>query len=266
MHKVNMIARRTCLLLAVGAAAVALTTSAQAQGLDDPDGATILARATEAAGGEDWSGARTLLLEGHAEFWGPAGAAPRSRADSYTMWRVFDSQRTAAHGAEGKVRILASGAGKVLFTVGFDGATTWTERGITPKAEADAFWAANFGFGIVRHASKPGFKAERVADGGVDGHALFMVRLTDPAGAVTLFGIDQSSYAIRTLGFTTPRGWHERHYDDFVRQERPRWLQARRVTLYYNGVKSNVVYWDRYVVNGPIDETVFTPPPISASR
>jgi hypothetical protein len=251
---------------------------------DNPDAATVLQRATEAAGGDDWARARTLLLEGRAEFWGATGAAPRSRADRYVMWRVFDPGRSSAHGAEGKVRIVAQAGERLLFTVGFDGQTTWTERGITPKAEADAFWASNFGFGIIRHALAPGraegavpaasagpaagadtrlnagFKAERVADGRLDGHPLFMVRLTDPQGGVTLFGIDQQSHAIRSMGFTTPRGWHERHYDDFVRQDAPRWLQARRVTLYYNGVKANVVVWDRFVVNGPIDEAVFAPP------
>lgn len=227
---------------------------------DDPDGATVLRRATEAHGGSDWAQARTLMLSGRAEFWGPNGAAPRSRADRYVMWRVFEPDRSAAHGAEGKVRIVAEAQGKVLFTVGFDGETTWTERGVTPKAEADTFWASNFGFGIIRHAGKPGFKAERVADGRVDGHALYMVRLTDPQGGVTLFGIDQASHAIRTMGFMTPRGWHERHYDDFVSQASPRWLQSRRVTLYYNGVKANVVFWERFEVNGAIDPALFTPP------
>jgi hypothetical protein len=224
------------------------------------DGPAVLRRATAAAGGEDWANARTLMLVGRAEFWGAGGAAPRSRADAYVMWRVFDPARAAAHGAEGKLRIIATSGGRPLFTVGFDGQTTWTERGITPAAEAEAFWASNFGFGIIRHALKPGYKAERVADRGLDGHALYMVRLTDPAGGVTLFGVDQASHAIRLMGFTTPRGWHERHYDDFVAQDNPRWLQARRVTLYYNGVKQNEVFWDRFVVNGPVDDAVFAPP------
>ena len=110
------------------------------------------------------------------------------------------------------------------------------------QAEADAFWASNMGFGILRHVRKAGFKAERVADGVVGPHALYMVRLTDPQGGVTLFGVDQASFAVRTMGFMTPKGWHERQYDDFVRLKNPDWLQARSVTLYYNGVKSNTVF------------------------
>jgi len=231
------------------------------QAQDRPDGAQILALATRAAGGQAWADACSLVLEGDAVFWGPSGAAPRSRAAHYVMYREFDPDRSAAHGAEGRVRIIAQdSAGKVMFTVGYDGATTWTERGITPPAEAQAFWASNMGFGIIRHAGKPGFKAERVADNLLGTHRLFMVRLTDPQGGVTLFGIDQRSHAIRYMGFATPRGWHERHYDDFIRLRRPNWLQARSVTLYYNGVKANTVRWRKVQVNPQIDRSIFLYP------
>ena len=227
---------------------------------DDPDGATILERATAAAGGEGWATARSLFLAGDAVFWGASGAAPKSTVDRYVMYREFDPNRSAAHGAEGKVRIIAENHGRQVWTVGYDGAETWTERGPTPKAEADAFWASNMGFGILRHVRKPGFKAERVADGSIDGHPLYLVRLTDPQGGVTLFGVDRESLAVRTMGFMTPKGWHERHYDDFVRLQEPEWLQARQVTLYYNGVKANTVYWREFRVNAPIDPAIFIRP------
>jgi hypothetical protein len=218
----------------------------------------ILDRAAEAAGGTEWLNARTLVLSGTATFYGPASPEPRSRATDYRMWRVFDPERQAAHGAEGKVRILACDGARRLFTVGYDGTTTWTERGVTPKAEADAFWASNFGFGIIRHARKPGFKAERVPDDRIGAHPLHMVRLTDPSGTQTLFGIDQQSFAIRMMGFASPRGWHVRTYDDFYRLPGSRWLQARKVTLYYNGVKSNEVVWAEARVNQAIADNVFT--------
>ena len=246
------------LLLAAAAGGVWAQTTAPPA--DDPDGLTILQRATAAAGGESWSRVKTLVLSGRAVFWGPSGAAPRSQVDSYTMWREFDPGRSASHGAEGKLRIVARNAGKLVFAVGFDGSTTWTEKGITPQAEADAFWASNFGFGIIRHAAKPGFRAERIADGYSHGHKVFLVRLTDPQGGVSLFGIDPQRYAIRSVGFSTARGWHERHYDDFVRQDNPPWLQAREVTLYYNGVKANSIFWEKWAIDGPIDEAVFGVP------
>ncbi len=226
---------------------------------------TLLDRAAEAAGGPEWLNAKSLVLSGTAIFYGPAGAEPRSRATRYTMWRVFDPDRQAAHGAEGKVRILACDGQRQLFTVGYDGTTTWTERGVTPKAEADAFWASNFGFGVIRHARKPGFKAERVPDDAIGTHRLHMVRLTDPSGAATLFGIDARSFAIRMMGFASPRGWHVRTYDDFHRLPGSRWLQARKVTLYYNGVKANEVTWRDTTLNPPIEAAIFAPGSTAAS-
>lgn len=227
---------------------------------ESPDAQTIIDRAFEAAGGESWANARTLVLEGRAVFYGPEGAAPRSTADSYRMWRVFDPGRQAAHGAEGKVRIDAKSGDRLLFQAGYDGTDTWNEKGPVPKAQADAFWASNFGFGIIRHARKPGFTLTRLPDDSVGAHPVYTVRLTDPAGTATLFGIDKTSYAIRRMGFASPRGWHERTYDDFERIEQPRWLQARHVTLYYNGVKANEVFWTRTQVNAAIDPALFSAP------
>lgn len=224
-----------------------------------PNAEAILDRAIAAAGGRDWLNAKTLVLSGTASFYGPGSPEPRSRATVYRMWRVYDPERNAAHGAEGKVRILACDGDRQLFTVGYDGKTTWTERGITPKAEAEAFWASNFGFGIIRHSRRSGFKAERVPDDSVDARKLYMVRLTDPSGGVTLFGIDKASFAIRMIGFVTPKGWHVRTYSDFYRPKGSGWLQARHVTLYYNGVKQNEVFWRVTLIDQAIDDTVFGP-------
>jgi hypothetical protein len=62
------------------------------------------------------------------------------------------------------------------------------------------------------------------------------------------------------MAFMTPRGWHERHYDDFVRLKNPDWLQARSVSLFYNGVKANTVFWKTTKVNAQIDPALFSPP------
>jgi hypothetical protein len=223
------------------------------------DGRTILARATEAAGGDDWANARTLLLKGKAVFWGNVGAVPKSAPDHYIMYREFDPNRVAAHGAEGKLRIIVADKGKLLWTVGYDGETTWTEKGVVPKADADQMWASNFGFGIIRHALKPGFVAERLPDDQVAGHPAFMVRLTDPSGSVSLFGIDRQSFAVRMVGFSTPRGWHVRTYDGFFHpKSMPRWLQAKTVTLYYNGVKQNEIHWTSAEINPQIRPETFS--------
>lgn len=226
----------------------------------NPDGAEILALAREAAGGDGWANATTLTLSGHAVFYGSKGHEPTYVADNYRMWREYDLARKSAHGAEGKVRIVSKSGEKTMFEVGYDGETTWTEKGIMPKKQADKYWANNFGFGIIRHADKPGFVATRLADDLIDGHQIYVVELKDPQGSKTLFGIDQECYAIRTLAFATPRGWHRRIYRDFVTLKNPRWLQARHVTLYYNDRKSNEVFWTETKVNQPIDDNIFTPP------
>jgi hypothetical protein len=226
-----------------------------------PDGRAILAKATEAAGGADWTGARTLILKGRAIFWGKSGTKPTSAPDSYVMYREFDPNRQAAHGAEGKLRIIVSDKGKPLWTVGYDGVTSWNDKGVIPKEQADAYWANNFGFGIIRHALKPGFVAERLADGNVDGHAVHMVRLTDPTGSESLFGVDVKSHAVRMVGFSTPRGWHVRTYGNFFRPKSlPKWLQAGIVTLYYNGVKQNEIHWTSAEINPSIDPAIFAAP------
>jgi len=51
-----------------------------------------------------------------------------------------------------------------------------------------------------------------------------------------------------------------RTYDDFITLTNTRWLQARHVTLYYNGVKANEVFWTDTKVNAAIDDALFTPP------
>ena len=221
----------------------------------------ILAAAIETAGGDAWLAPRTLMLSGTATFYAPTAAAPVSEASDYRMWRALDPGRTVAHGPDGKVRITAKRGDTVMFDVGYDGATTWTHRGVMAQIDADAYWAANFGFGIIRSALHDGFALGRAPDRVVDGHRVELVRITDPGGAATLFGVDPESHFIRYMGFRTPRGWHERTYDDFVILANPRWLQSRTVTLYYDGVKANTVHWTGYQVGAPIDPATFAPPP-----
>lgn len=220
----------------------------------------ILEQAIDAAGGEAWLTPRTLVLAGSADFYAPDQAGPVSHADDYRMWRAMNPGRTSAHGADGKVRIVARSQGKTLFEVGFDGTTTWNDKRVVPKPEADAFWAANFGFGIIRQALRGGFTIESAPERSIDGHRLDVLRIIDPHGQSTLFGIDRESRFIRYMGFASPRGWHERVYDDFMMLDNPRWLQAREVTLFYNGLRANTVHWRVARVDVPLADEVFAVP------
>ncbi|MCU0948012.1 MAG: hypothetical protein MUF47_07145 [Porphyrobacter sp.] len=212
-----------------------------------------------AHGGEAWLNPRTLYLAGSAEFYAPDGTAPRSRADDYRMWRVMDPSRTSAHGADGKVRITAKSGTRLLFEVGYNGAVTWNERGLVPKDEADAFWASNFGFGIIRSALAEGFTLQPAPPREIAGRIVDLVRVIDPQGQTTLFGFDRDSRFIRYMAFRSPRGFHERHYDDFVKLDGG-WVQAREVTLYYDGIKNNTVFWRETRVGEPIAAGLFDPP------
>ena len=240
------------------AALLLIPAPAAAREADTPR--AVVEAAVAAHGGRLWLEPGSLILSGRAEFFAPDSPAPRSRADDYRMWRVFDGDRRVAHGADGKVRITARSGEKLLFEVGYDGETTWNERGIVPKAEADAFWASNFGFGIIRSALDDGFRIELAPARAIEGRALDMVRILDPQGQATLFGIDQDSRFIRYMGFRTPRGWHERTYSDFIRLPDSGWVQARTVSLFYDGVKANTVYWRQVEVEAKIDPAVFSPP------
>ncbi|QMW21963.1 hypothetical protein [Sandaracinobacteroides saxicola] len=233
-----------------------LSTPALAQPVETP-AREIVARAFEAMGGKEWAQARSLLLTGRAVFYAPDSAAPRTVADDYRMWRLFEEDRADAHAEAGMVRIVARVKGKTLFEIASDGAVSWNQNGVIPAEKAAETWANNFGFGVIRHALKPGFTLTRLPDDNVLGDAVHMVRVTDPAGTVTLFGIDQRTHRVRLAGFLTPKGWHVRTYADFF-MVGP-WVQPGKVTLYYNGVKQNEVIWERAVVNPPLDAALFKP-------
>lgn len=231
-------------------------TPASAEALD---ARSIMARSYEAMGGDSWAKAQSLLLEGKLVLYAPDAPEPRQTVDDYRMWRIFETDRASAHEAAGKVRIVARDGGQTLFEIASDGETSWSDKGIIPAAQAKETWANNFGFGVVRHALKPGFSLARLPDDWVMGSPVYLVRVTDPAGSSTLFGIDKADFRVRLAGFLTPKGWHVRTYDRFFTLDSPRWVQPGRVTLYYNGVKQNEVIWEKATVNPPLDPALFAP-------
>jgi len=246
-------------IIKVAIAALALVSSPLHAQPSDPAARAVVERAVAAHGGDLWLEPATLELVGTATFYDPATGAVRSEAEDYRMWRTFEDGRTAAHEASGKVRIIARSSGKVLFEVGYDGETTWTERGIMPRAEADAYWANNFGFGIIRSALEDGFALHTAPPRDIGGRRTNMVHIHDPNGMQTLFGFDAESGFVTYMAFNAPRGFHERLYGDFVRLGNG-WVQARRVTLMYDGVIANSVFWRETRVNGEIDPALFQPP------
>lgn len=227
-------------LLSIGMALSANAT-------DEPDRLTarqIIERAYDHAGGDAWVNPSSLYMEGYGYFW--RGTEEFVRYEPYRMWRVFPAEKGAAHAADGRVRIEAMKNDEVVFQIAFDGTKTYNQDGpLDDQADSDR-WASNFGFGVIRHALDDGYKTTRLPDDYVDGHPTYMVKITDPADGSTLFAIGKEDFSILSVGFDTPRGWHQRIYSDFYRNDENGWLQPGRVRLYYDGVKSNEIFWTAF--------------------
>ena len=176
------------------------------------------------------------------------------------MYRIYDADKTEAHRADGKVRVISIRNGTPVFDVSFDGQRTYTKDGPQPQSEADKRWASNFGFGVIRHALDEGYRLSRLQDDLVDGKPAYLIRVTDPVGGETQFAIAHSDYAILKVGFDTDRGWHERIYSNFYQNPEEAWVQPGRVRLYYDGVKANEVIWQRHIVGTDLPDCLFVLP------
>jgi hypothetical protein len=216
---------------------------------------TIIERATAAAGGETWRRPRTLYLEGYGTFYNADGTALIN--ESHRMWRVYPEFKPDAHNADGKVRIESIRAGQVVTYSAFDGVRSYNLNGIMTPSAADSQWAENFGFGVIRFALDDGYTLSRQPDDLVDGQPVYRVEVTGANGAKTLFGIARNNYQVRSVGFSTPRGWHERIYSHFFTKPGINWLQPGRIRLYYNGVKQNEIVWRDFQLNMPMEDGLF---------
>jgi hypothetical protein len=225
------------------------------------DGAEIVRRAHAAAGGPVWVRPKSLYLKGEGVFFTKEGA---KRCEHYEMWRVFPDMTSAAHAANGRVRIEYTCNGKREMLLTFDGTHTYTEKGRMPPSDADKQWAENFGFGVIRYALDDGFNVGRLPDDLIDGRPAFVVRVTDPSGGETVFGIAQDNFQVLKVSFATPRGWHERIYSDFFTKPGGPWSQPSRVRLFYDGVKQNELFWKEFELGKSYPEDLFrveTPKP-----
>jgi hypothetical protein len=218
--------------------------------------AEIIVAAHRAAGGALWLRPKTLHMVGQAVMYTDGDFGSRKVLDHYEMWREFPAWSGAAHAANGKVRIDAKSAGKVVFQIAFDGKNTYNQSGLQPAAKASAEWSEAFGFGIIRFALSEGFTQRRLADDLVDAKLCFVVLVSDAVASETTFWIDQTTHAIRKVGFDTPKGWHERVYSDFYSLSNG-WMQPGRVRLSYRGRLSNDIVWKQTTVNEPIAAEVF---------
>lgn len=221
---------------------------------EERSAADIIAEAHRAAGGDFWRRPQSLFMSGYAVMYRDGAAVVYDR---YEMARVYPSEKSDAHRADGKVRIEAWAGERRVFVIAYDGARTYDANGPVEDQSANARWASNFGFGAIRHALDEGWRQTRLPDDLVDGRLAYVVELTDPSGGATRFAIAQDDYAVLYVGFDTPRGWHERRYSNFFSKPGVSWSQPGRVRLYYDGVKQNEVIWTDFEINRTLPDDLF---------
>ncbi|MEI6264824.1 MAG: hypothetical protein WCP74_06950 [Sphingobacteriia bacterium] len=228
-------------------------------------GKEILHQLTIAAGGDLWQQPQSLQLSGNAT-WTPFGKTDPSESihfDTYKMYRVFPSQNLAAHAANGKIRFDAKYNDSTYMQLIFDGQKTLNYLSEKAKPYQKYFsWSNNFGFGIIRFADKDSFSVVRLADDQIEGYPCYVVQITDPKKMVTTFSIDQKTFYIRGVNFITDIGFHNRIYSDFEKLKPANksggyFIQARRIRLYFDGIKWMDINWTNNKVNGIIQDEVF---------
>jgi hypothetical protein len=196
-------------------------------------------------------------MRGHAVLCRDGKPGSCVTAERYEMYRVYPTELRAAHAGSGKFRLDAFSGGKVLFQMAFDGERSYDKDGPVsgPRAQTDE--GTGFGFSAIRFALEEGFRVERLTDDQVEGHPCFFVRVTDPSGQTTVFGIDQLDYAIRSAAWMSPRGWHQRLYSEFYRVGAASFAQPGRVRHFYEGVKSVDIRWTSAEIGTPIPDATF---------
>lgn len=239
------------------AAVLAAAQGAAAEDLAALAAGEIVARAHAAAGGEAWLRAGTNVMRGHATLCRDGRPDACVTADRYEMYRVYPTELARAHAGSGKFRLDAFAGDRTLFQIAFDGERSWDQNGLVPGPRAQTDEGSGFGFSAIRFALEEGFRVERLTDDQVEGHPCFFVRVTDPSGQATLFGIDRQDYSIRSAAWQSPRGWHQRLYSDFYRVGESGFLQPGRVRHYYEGVKSVDIRWTSAEIGTPIPDDVF---------
>jgi hypothetical protein len=214
----------------------------------------IMAQATAAAGGDAWRYAETNLMTGDATLYRDGRA---TLADRYEMRRVYPKELPAAHTNTGKFRLDAWRGEALLFTISYDGEQMYNQSGPMPEEQARNLAASSFGFSAVRFALDDTFNLQRMPDDQVEGHPSYFVQVTDPAGGTTLVGVGQSDYAMRYVGWQTPRGWHHRLYSGHYTLDSG-FVQPGRVRLYYDGIKTADINWRQAVLNTEIPGSLFS--------
>jgi hypothetical protein len=218
----------------------------------------IVARAHAAAGGEAWLKAGTNVMRGDATLCRDGDPTRCVHADRYVMYRVYPTELAhGAHAGSGKFRLDAYNGKERIFQVAFDGERSYNQDGPLPAERAASDETSAFGFSAIRFALHPGFEVERLTDDEVEGRPSYFVRVRDPSGTRTLFGIDKQDFRVRSAQWQTAKGWHMRLYSDFYELEGSGFVQPGRVRHFYDGVKTVDIHWRSAEIGQPIADSTF---------
>jgi hypothetical protein len=225
---------------------------------DDLTARQIVERAHAAAGGEAWLKAGTNVMRGDATLCRDGDPTKCVHADRYVMYRVYPIELVhGAHAGNGKFRLDAFDGDHRIFQVAFDGTSSYDQDGPLPPERAMSDEMSAFGFSAIRFALQPGFEVERLADDEIEGRPGYFVRVSDPSGARTLFGIDKEHFYVLSAQWQTTKGWHMRQYSEFYQLTGNRFLQPGRVRHYYDGVKSVDIHWRSAEIGQQIPDSTF---------
>ncbi len=244
----------TSLIISILAAAGCYQTTSASTADRDYSAEDIMRQAHEKAGCEFWRRPQSLSLIGHGIFYQDQDTFIH---ESHKMYRVYDTEKSNAHSANGKVRIESYRNGRAIIMLSFDGEHTYDLSGKQDKSDADKRWASNFGYGAIRHALDPGYSLTLIGEDVVQQQKTYTIEVTDPNQGKTNFDITQDGYEIVKVAFDTPRGWHHRIYSNFFSKVKYSWHQAGLVELYYNDKKTNEIIWTDFDVNEDLPDELF---------
>ncbi len=252
--------RRTFIQIcgAGGVAAALPLMAARAQSSDDRalDAAEIVRRAQAAMGGDQWLRPTSYHLHGHLLEY-PDGPGDPIRHDPYDLWRIHPDTKPDGHLADGQIRVSSFVDGEPRLQIAFDGSETYDVNGPTGEGADSPFWRTSMGFGMFRFALDDGYSLEREPDDHVDGAPVFSVTVIDPSGGRGVFSLRKDDYRMARVAFATPRGFHERRFDNFFTKDGISWVQPGRTRSWLNGVRAYDFIYTDFEVNEEIPIETF---------
>ena len=216
---------------------------------------TIIERAYAAAGGDLYRYPGSYHL--HGIYLDYKGGPQPVEYKPYDLYRVQPKDHPRGRVADGKIRVSAYKDGKPTMQIAFDGEKTYGIDGPTGDGADAPFWRTTMGFGMIRFALSLGYTLKRLADDMVDGKPAYNVRVTDPFGESAVFSVRLADARLVRVQFLTPRGLHDRIFDEFFTKPGSPWVQPGRVRSFINGEKEAEFTYSDFTIGAKLPDDLF---------